>query len=67
MFQSLVFRLIGDTDQIRITKCRDECEFVDGISHIPKAVRFRVVSVNIRSCYIEERLSTIIVQNLKKA
>ena len=62
MFQSLVFRLIGDTDQISITKCRDECEFVDGISQIPKAVRFRVVSVNITSCYIVGRLTTRIVQ-----
>ena len=52
MFLSLWPRLVGDTSQSRVivTKCRRKCHHVDGIDQIPKAMWFRVVSVNVTAC-----------------
>ena len=53
MFQSLWPRLVGDTSQRRVvvTKCRRQCQHVNGIDQIPKVMWFRVVSVNVTACY----------------
>ena len=46
--QSLLFRLVGDAGQrhVVVTKCRLECQLVDGIDQIAKSMLLHVISNN---------------------